>query len=132
MKTVILDAHFSARPESVADARGAMDAIRGTADEETFEDARLLVSEVVTNSVRHAGLAPGTQIRVRVTADDDGVRCEVSDGGHGFVKQEHIPRPSAASGWGLFLVDSVAEAWGVQIDGSGTTVWFELTRRRDS
>jgi anti-sigma regulatory factor (Ser/Thr protein kinase) len=95
------------------------------------ENAELLVSELVTNSVRHAGLPDDASIEFSVRASQDVLMVEVADAGQGF---DHTvpPRPRAVadvpetSGWGLFLVDRIADRWGaVQMDGE-TRVWFEL------
>jgi anti-sigma regulatory factor (Ser/Thr protein kinase) len=90
------------------------------------DEAELLVSEVVTNSVRHAGLGPDDLIHL--TADWSGtrLRVHVRDRGHivhpavvsGFIR----PAPGAESGWGLYLVDRLASRWGTAADG----YWFEL------
>jgi anti-sigma regulatory factor (Ser/Thr protein kinase) len=86
------------------------------------EDARLLVSELVTNSVRYGD---GPHISVRLEVDPaGGLRCEVVDEGSGFLPT----RPAAerdAGGWGLQLVDRIADRWGIA-DGT-THVWFELS-----
>jgi anti-sigma regulatory factor (Ser/Thr protein kinase) len=95
------------------------------------ENAELLVSELVTNSVRHAGLPPEASIEFSVRASAEVLMVEVADAGRGF-EHDAPPRPRAvddtdrASGWGLFLVDRIADRWGaVQMDGE-TRVWFEL------
>jgi signal transduction histidine kinase len=91
---------------------------------ETMAKLRLLVTELVANSVRHAR---GTPIDVTVTVSGDRVRTEVSDGGDGF---EPPPvddlGPLRSSGWGLFLVRKMASRWGAE-PATGT-VWFEVER----
>jgi anti-sigma regulatory factor (Ser/Thr protein kinase) len=91
-------------------------------EQPVLDDARLLVSELVTNSVRYGA---GAHVCVRLDLDGaGGVRCEVVDAGSGF----HPTRPATerdAGGWGLQLVDRLADRWGVA-DGS-THVWFELS-----
>jgi anti-sigma regulatory factor (Ser/Thr protein kinase) len=100
-------------------------------DRGVAEDAELLVSELVTNSVRHAGLPDEASIEFSVRASAEVLMVEVADAGRGF---DHIspmrPRVVAgvaeASGWGLFLVDRISDRWGaVKTDGE-TRVWFEL------
>jgi signal transduction histidine kinase len=90
---------------------------------ETMARLRLLVTELVANSVRHAR---GTPIRVTVTIDGGCVRAEVSDGGAGFDPPEADPNPLKTAGWGLFLVTKIATRWGS--DSPTGTVWFELER----
>ena len=95
-----------------------------------YSDLRLLVSELVTNSVRHARLGPGDRIRLQVEISDRVLRVEVSDPGEGFVA--NIPEPGARGpgGWGLFLTERLADRWGVDRDGEWTTVWLERTLTR--
>ena len=84
---------------------------------------RLLVSELVTNSVRHvAGSTEPVELAVRIGAR--AIRVEVRDGGAGFEPGKPEPR-GADGGFGLFLVERMASRWGVEIK-DGTRVWFEL------
>lgn len=85
----------------------------------------LLVTELVTNAVRHAGLDPDDRIEVRVAAENDVVTVRVTDHGRG---PRTLPLDLGAgreSGRGLLLVTALAERWGVEVTG-GTSVWFEL------
>jgi anti-sigma regulatory factor (Ser/Thr protein kinase) len=89
-------------------------------------DAQLLVSELVSNSVRHAGL--GRDALIRVTAEWSGSRLvvHVRDGG-GPTRASPVsgsirPAPGAESGWGLYVVDRLASRWGTTASG----YWFEL------
>jgi len=89
------------------------------------DHAELLLSELVTNSVRHAGLAPDDLIRI--TADWSGTRLKVAvRGGRGVlpapVSGSIRPAPGAESGWGLYLVNRLASRWGT----GGGGYWFEL------
>jgi signal transduction histidine kinase len=91
---------------------------------ETMAKLRLLVTELVANSVRHAR---GTPIDVTVTVKDDIVHTAVSDGGEGFEPPpEADPSPLKSTGWGLFLVRKMALRWGAE-PATGT-VWFEVDR----
>ena len=113
-------------PEAVPAARKALDGLSELLERPIWEDLRLLVTELVTNGVRH-GSSRGP-VTVAVAADDELVRVEVSDCGRGFNPPEApMPRPDGGGGWGLQLVDRVASTWGVEI-GDQTCVWFELTR----
>ena len=90
---------------------------------ETMAKLRLLVTELVANSVRHAR---GTPIDVTVTVGDRLVRTEVSDGGEGVEPPTPDPSPMKSSGWGLFLVRKMASSWGAEPETG--TVWFEIER----
>jgi anti-sigma regulatory factor (Ser/Thr protein kinase) len=84
---------------------------------------RLLVSELVTNSVRHVtGSKQPIQLAVRIGARV--IRVEVRDGGSGFEPGKPEPR-GAEGGFGLYLVERMATRWGVDTR-DGTRVWFEL------
>jgi anti-sigma regulatory factor (Ser/Thr protein kinase) len=108
-------------------ARLAIDGLDDRLDPVLLSDVRLLVSEVVTNSVKHAGAGPDDSITMDVVIRTDVVRIEVSDLGEGFEPSTPDPDPDEDSGWGLFLVEQIADRWGVRGDG-GTSVWFELAR----
>lgn len=113
-------------PEAVPAARQAMDGLAGLIDRPVWENLRLLVTEVVTNGVRH-GSERGP-VTVQVQVGDKVVRVEVSDCGRGFDPPEApMPRNDGSGGWGLQLVDRVASSWGVRVNGM-TRVWFELAR----
>jgi anti-sigma regulatory factor (Ser/Thr protein kinase) len=90
-----------------------------------LDDARLLVSELVANSVRHARIGPDDTIRVTAEVEDGRLRVDVIDGGGGGgppVAGGIRPSPGSESGWGLFLVETLATRWG---HGTGR-YWFEL------
>lgn len=119
-----LELRLKPEPSSVRLAREALAPLRGEVDGPRLDDAKLLVSELVTNSIRHAGLARTDQIRLRVAAAPERVHVEVVDGGRGLSAQPSVPTPQATSGWGLFLVGKIASRWGVMPGGRG--VWFDL------
>ena len=84
---------------------------------------RLLVSELVTNSVRHvSGSDAPVELAVRI--GNRAIRVEVRDGGSGFRPGKPEPR-GAEGGFGLYLVERMASRWGVDTR-DGTRVWFEL------
>ena len=96
---------------------------------EMLEDATLLTSEVVTNSVQHAGLSTGEGIGIKLVLSDDSLRVSVTDPGPGFEPDLDAPAPEQEmGGWGLALVDRVSDRWGV-IRNRPFVVWFELDRR---
>lgn len=114
-----------AHPDSVARARRAVAGLGDRIPPDRLEDVRLLVSEIVTNAIRHSGIAGGQRISLRIAAERGTVRVEVRDQGRGFAVRRIAPDPTRASGWGLYLVAELADRWGVD-DGRETCVWFEL------
>jgi anti-sigma regulatory factor (Ser/Thr protein kinase) len=114
--------------DSIPRAREALDELGAALGSERLEDLRLVVSELVTNSVRHAGLRADDQIDLRVTSTARTIRVEIHDAGPGF---EAPPTPGSLyqeSGWGLYLVSRIADRWGISTDAAGTTVWLEIAR----
>ena len=93
------------------------------------EQLSLLVSELVTNSVKHAPAGPDDPLDMVVGVSEGRLRIEVSDGGRGFQPARVGPKRDLTSGWGLYLVDALADRWGVA-QGEPTRVWFELLWRR--
>jgi anti-sigma regulatory factor (Ser/Thr protein kinase) len=91
-----------------------------------LENAVLLVNELVTNSIRHAGLGPEEQIRIRADWSGRRLRVDVYDrpetAAPSRVAGSIRPSPGAESGWGLYLIDRLATRWGT---GPGR-YWFEL------
>jgi len=86
------------------------------------------VSELVTNSVQHAQVGAEDSIVLALDIDDEDVRVEVRDDGPGFEPPATPPPDDADAGWGLFLVEQLADSWGVADDGKG--VWFQIARGR--
>ena len=111
-------------------ARHAIAGLSPFLDQRVLADAQLLVSELVTNSVRHAGLAAGDCIELSLRASGMAVMVEVADRGRGFGERPHRhplaePGTETPSGWGLFLVEQIASSWGIT-EGDEVRVWFEL------
>jgi anti-sigma regulatory factor (Ser/Thr protein kinase) len=113
--------------EAAAEARHALGDIADVLPDGRARDVRLLVSELVTNAVRHANLDAGDVIRLVIDLGDSMLRVEVHDPGGGFVPTAPAPDPARPSGWGLYLVAELADRWGVDSDDR-TLVWFELDR----
>jgi anti-sigma regulatory factor (Ser/Thr protein kinase) len=125
----VIDLKLRPTPGAVPDARRALDALDDHVSPQTLDDLRLLVSELVTNSVRHAGLAQSQAIELKVKLLPETVRVEVNDQGSGFQPTPRTAQSDDQSGWGLYLVSRLADRWGVTSDGA-TRVWFELDRNR--
>lgn len=116
-----VEIELSPRPESVPEARGAIGDLLEGLDRRVRDAARLIVSELVTNAVRHG---PEKPIWLRVTRDGDSIRGEVEDQGNGTIAISRTADGYLNGGFGLRLVEAVSSRWGVE-DGS-TRVWFEL------
>jgi anti-sigma regulatory factor (Ser/Thr protein kinase) len=113
--------------EAPAEARHALDAMSTGLPDGRVRDVQLLVSELVTNAVRHANLSARDRIRLVVDLAGDALRVEVHDPGGGFVPIVPEPDPGRPSGWGLYLVSELSDRWGVNSEGA-TLVWFEFDR----
>jgi anti-sigma regulatory factor (Ser/Thr protein kinase) len=118
-------ARFPPVPAAIAHARRAIDQTLAPAlPASAANDLRLMVSELVTNVVRHARLDPGQELELRVALGDGCVRVEVSDPGADF-EPEVVPAPDRGSGWGLYILDQLAHRWGT-VRNEPNMVWFEL------
>jgi len=123
-----------ALPPLAAAAGQARAAIRAAIEQGALgraDDAALLVSEICTNAIKHAR----SELTVRLWAEPARLRISVED-----REGATLPRPGKAargdpeaeSGWGLLLVEALADAWGVQTTPDGKRVWFDLDLLRPS
>ena len=87
------------------------------------DDIELVVSELVTNAVLHAG----SEVEVKVGADLEHLQIEVSDFGPGLPLRQDIT-PEDDYGRGLNILQAVAESWGTTAESDRTTVWCKLSR----
>jgi anti-sigma regulatory factor (Ser/Thr protein kinase) len=124
---VTFDLELPRELDSAAAARHAVDQLSDRLPDDQLGDVRLLVSELVTNSLRHAKLGDADRIRLAVDVNEARVRVEVSDPGPGFEPESPADDPETAEGWGLYLVSTLSDRWGVET-GANTRVWFELDR----
>jgi anti-sigma regulatory factor (Ser/Thr protein kinase) len=94
-----------------------------------FHDAQLLVSELVTNSVRHSGMPAGSEVIVSVDLTPGMVRLDVEDPGHAGTVALRAPEAGSGGGYGLNLVQALSERWGMErVAEGGTRVWAQLAR----
>jgi anti-sigma regulatory factor (Ser/Thr protein kinase) len=123
---VLSEIELRLRPDanSPAEARRSLEALRPGLNDLMVDDAALLVSEIVSNSVRHASLDETDAIEVRIRGSRSKLRVDVLDPGPGFDPQRVEPS-RRAGGWGLRLLDRLATRWGVDRNDV-TRVWFEL------
>jgi anti-sigma regulatory factor (Ser/Thr protein kinase) len=111
-------------PTAPAAAREAVDvALAGRLAQDGLAELRLLVSELVTNAVRH-GLDRRGAVELTLRLAGRCLRVEVADGGAGFTPPTGGHDPEDPGGWGLVVVDELVDRWGIDAAG-GTRVWFE-------
>jgi len=107
--------------------RAVREALRGELAEPRLDDVELLVSELATNSVRHAGCDETTEISMEADVREDRVRLLLCDEGEGFDDVEPAADLSRGGGFGLTLVNQLADRWGTKRN-DGFCVWFEVQR----
>jgi anti-sigma regulatory factor (Ser/Thr protein kinase) len=120
-----IDAHISLRPEPT-EVAVARQFVANTLDRwgigDLQEVASLLVSELVTNSVVHAG----SDIELTLYSEGPQVRFEVRDGSTRAPVDLHVP-PRSPNGRGVRIVAAMSAAWGTEsVPGNGKAVWFTL------
>jgi anti-sigma regulatory factor (Ser/Thr protein kinase) len=98
-------------------------------DESVLSDLAVLISEVVTNAVRHGGGGARAHVRIRIELQDDMVTVFVTDPVERFgSSQTPAPRLPRSGGLGLMLLDQLSTRWGVERVDEGTRVWFRLNQ----
>lgn len=124
----VVEQAISAGPQAPATARRVITAaLAERVSEPVLANARLVISELVTNSVRHSGMPAGDEVVVRLRMWRDHCRFEVEDAGHDGVIAPRAPDPDKARGMGLNLVQSLSERWGLVRAAEGPTrVWAQL------
>ena len=120
-----LDFHLPAGPRAAHDARHQILGANGSIPELARQDILLLVTELVTNAVRHGAAGACDQLGVRVLICPARLRVEVRDRGNGFEPRSADPASADGGGWGLVLVEELSDRWGVLREEDGTVVWFE-------
>jgi anti-sigma regulatory factor (Ser/Thr protein kinase) len=94
-------------------------------------DAVLVVSELLSNAIRHARPLPGASVQVAWVLADDAVEVAVSDGGAPTRPTTAQATVSSLGGRGLDIVEYLARTWGVRTDAAGITVWAILAAPPD-
>jgi serine/threonine-protein kinase RsbW len=102
-------------------------AAAGVSDDER-QDAMLVVSELVSNSVKHAASLPGGEVRVHWEVADDCLHLEITDGGAATRPNAVVASFSALGGRGLDIVRTVSSQWGVTQEADSVTVWADVPR----
>jgi anti-sigma regulatory factor (Ser/Thr protein kinase) len=117
-----VDIAISRDPRAPYSARRAIEEYTASLDPAIVPDAKLLVSELITNSVKYGG---DGEVRLQMRSDHARhLRVEVVDQGSGFVPVARDRPATDVGGWGLHLVETLSKRWGVH-EGS-THVWFEI------
>jgi anti-sigma regulatory factor (Ser/Thr protein kinase) len=98
--------------------------------ESTVDDAAVIVSELLSNALRHARPLPSGEVRVAWNRQGDVVEVSVSDGGSSTEPRRSRPTLSSLGGRGLGIVESLADCWGVRHEDGATTVWALLRAAR--
>lgn len=100
---------------------------------DVVDDANVIVSELLSNALRHARPLPSGELRVAWTCDDDIVEVAVTDGGSVTEPRRGRPALSSLGGRGLGIVEALSEQWGVDHESGATTVWavVRVPRRSD-
>src|SRR5919202_2132288 len=121
-----IDLKLAPEPEVITTARHALDRLANLLPPEKLENVRLVVSELVTNSILHAGLSPDDRISLMVRVSAGSVRGRVCDPGPGFeAPSEPCPRPDLRGGCGLPIVETISDRWGVERNNHAC-IWFEI------
>ena len=115
-------------PASVAVARNRLTADLKAAGiyAGAIGDAVLVVSELLSNAIRHARPLPGANVQVAWAVDEGAVEVAVSDGGAPTRPRQTQPTVSSIGGRGLDIVEYLARTWGIRTDDCGLTVWAIL------
>ena len=119
---------LDAQPSAVAEARHwAATVTRGLLDTDQAQSLRLIISEIVTNALRHG--EDGERIDLAVTPKPEFLCVQVTDDGPGLAPRPRALETEAEGGFGLFFVEQLARRWGVTRENRRTRVWFELDYR---
>jgi anti-sigma regulatory factor (Ser/Thr protein kinase) len=120
---------FAASSVGVARRRLVSDLIAANVYDSAVCDVALVISELLSNALRHAAPLPGSKIRIAWRVDPDSVRISVSDGGGPTVPELGEPTQAATGGRGLRIVEKLSRRWGTSTGDEGTTVWAEVPVR---
>jgi anti-sigma regulatory factor (Ser/Thr protein kinase) len=116
-------------PGTPSQGRRLLESALDAVPESVLADAQLLLTEVLSNAILHGSANADARLEVSVETDDSTVRVTVTDRSPRFTRPSiHRPDSSAASGWGLYLLERMATRWGVEgVPDKGSAVWFELS-----
>jgi anti-sigma regulatory factor (Ser/Thr protein kinase) len=116
---------FRSDAEAALAARMALYDLESPLLDGVLADLMLCVTELVTNSVRHPAVASAGEVELSIRLSPAFVHVEVGDRGPGFEPGKVRRKRGERGGWGLFIVDRLADRWGVDRRDL-TWVWFEM------
>lgn len=112
--------------DAPAAARRMLDGFRGQLDDDVIDRGALVVTEVVTNSVTHAGVTAAQPIDLNIQESPGCLRIEVTDEGTaGFDPVVTLPYVGQSSGRGFWMIDQLTDRWGIDFMRT-TRVWCEF------
>jgi anti-sigma regulatory factor (Ser/Thr protein kinase) len=117
---------YTASSVGVARRRLIADLISAGIFESSACDAALVLSELISNALRHASPLPGAKVKVAWILHRDSVEVAVSDGGGQTVPELTQPTMSSVGGRGLGIVARLSRHWGVRSGDGEMTVWAEV------
>ena len=116
---------LAALPSAVSEARRWVGAVADAhVDDAQAEKLRLVISELVTNALRHGDHSE--RIDLAVTPKPEFLCVQVTDDGPGLVPRPRALETDEEGGFGLFFVEQLTRRWGVTRENHRTRVWFEL------
>ncbi len=98
--------------------------------DEVRQDAMLVISELVSNAVKHAAPLQGGNVRVSCSIDEECLRVEITDGGAVTRPNPAVATVFALGGRGLDIVRTICHEWGVVQQDHSVTVWADVPRVR--
>jgi anti-sigma regulatory factor (Ser/Thr protein kinase) len=113
-----------ASPEAGTALRRAVRSLEVFLGRDKADEVELLVTELATNGVKHGTCGDANRITLDAKVDDEGVHVSVCDRGEGFTPAPRSSDRAEPGGWGLMLVEGIADRWGVE--RAPSKVWFEL------
>jgi anti-sigma regulatory factor (Ser/Thr protein kinase) len=118
---------IDAQPEGPAQARRIIaDELAAQLPRHTLDEIKLMVSELVTNGIVHGRREDDSTVMLDLCVNGQ-IRCGVLDHGSGFAAR--VGQSESRGGWGLRLVERLADRWGMRCSPQQTEVWFECAGR---
>lgn len=120
-----------AKPVAPSIARGTLDPLQSRLSDDGYYTVQLLVTELITNSLRHARFENEDAIDIQIDVGSERTHVTVCDPGGGAEPKLLEQDLESTGGRGLFLVDAMADRWGVHTNHR-TCVWFEVHKGTQS